>query len=57
MNGKDAYYVPVKHSTGGLGEPALDLIYDKMKNTETVFMFNMRFDTRIMEYHRLHRYD
>lgn len=51
MNGVDAYYVPVKHSTGGLGDKSLDLIYNKMKNTEVTFMFNMRFDTRMMEYH------
>lgn len=51
LDGKNTYYVPVKHSTGGLGEEALDLIYDKMCNTKTVAMFNMRFDVRMMEYH------
>ena len=51
LDGKNTYYVPVRHSTGGLGEEALDLIYDKMCNTKTVAMFNMRFDVRMMEYH------
>ena len=51
LDGKDAYYVPVRHSTGGLGEQALDLIYEKMCNTSIVAMFNMRFDVRMMEYH------
>ena len=51
LDGKNAYYVPVRHSTGGLGDEALDLIYDKMCNTKIVAMFNMRFDVRMMEYH------
>lgn len=51
LDGKNAYYVPVKHALEGLGEEALDLIYDKMCNTKTVAMFNMRFDVRMMEYH------
>lgn len=51
FDGKTAYYVPVNHVTGGLGEEALDLIYKKMLVTPTVFMFNMRFDCRMMEYH------
>lgn len=51
LDGKNAYYVPVKHAMDGLGEEALDLIYEKMCNTKTVAMFNMRFDVRMMEYH------
>ena len=51
MDGKTAYYVPVWHFNFGLGEEALDLIYNKMCNTDTVMMFNMRYDTRVMEYH------
>lgn len=51
LDGKNAYYVPVRHSIGGLGDEALDLIYDKMCNTKIVAMFNMRFDVRMMEYH------
>ena len=30
MDGKNAYYVPVNHYTGGLGDEAIDLIYNKM---------------------------
>ena len=48
MNGVDAYYVPVNHETFGLGDEALDLIYDKMCRTPIVFMFNMRYDVRVM---------
>ena len=53
MDGKNAYYVAVNHATGesNLGEVALDLIYEKMCNTKSVLMFNMRFDCRIMEYY------
>ena len=50
LDGKTAYYVPVKHALAGLGDYALDLIYEKMCNTESVAMFNMRFDVRMMEY-------
>lgn len=51
MDGKNAYYVPVNHYTGGLGDEAIDLIYNKMCHTDVVLMFNMRYDTRVMEYH------
>ena len=51
LDGKTAYYVPVWHFNFGLGEEALDLIYDKMCNTKMVAMFNMRYDVRVMEYH------
>ena len=51
LDGKTAYYVPVWHFSFGLGEEALDLIYEKMCNTKVVAMFNMRYDVRVMEYH------
>lgn len=41
----------VKDETIGLGEEAIKLIYEKMCNTQTVFMFNMRYDVRVMEWH------
>lgn len=52
MDGKNAYYVAVRHAVGNynLGIEALDLIYDKMKQVQAVLMFNMRFDCRMMEY-------
>lgn len=54
LDGKNAYYVAVRHAAGdnalNLGMPALDLIYNKMLSTKTVLMFNMRFDCRMMEY-------
>lgn len=51
MDGINAYYVPVNHFDFGLGEEALALIYEKMCKCSTVFMFNMRYDVRCMEYH------
>ena len=51
FDGLSSYYVPVNHATGGLGTPALDLIYKQMQSAGCVFMFNMRFDTRFLEYH------
>ena len=51
MDGINAYYVPVNHFDFGLGEESLDLIYEKMCKCSTVFMFNMRYDVRCMEYH------
>ena len=50
-DGVNAYYVPVKHRAWGLGDEAIDLVYEKMCNTPIVFMFNMRYDTRVMEWH------
>jgi DNA polymerase I-like protein with 3'-5' exonuclease and polymerase domains len=52
MDGKNAYYVAVKHAVGksNLGVEALDLIYQKMCQTKMTLMFNMRFDCRMMEY-------
>lgn len=60
MDGKNAYYVAVNHKAGNsnLGLEALDLIYNKMVTVSNqkdgkqhaVLMFNMRFDTRMMEY-------
>lgn len=35
-----------------LGDEALEAIFNKMKETSVVFMFNMRYDTRVMEYHK-----
>lgn len=68
FDGKNAYYVPVKHapipildeegnetgefdSSFNLGDAAIEAIYKKMTETPIVFMFNMRYDTRVMEYH------
>lgn len=46
----NAYYVPVSHYNGGLGKESLDIIYNTMSNSKVVPMYNMRFDTRMMEY-------
>ena len=51
MDGKTAYYVPVKHQLGGLGVESLDLIDDKMCNTKLVAMYNSRSDVRLVEYY------
>lgn len=50
-----AYYVPVKTELAVtkkpvLGKEALDLLYQSMLKMKTVFVFNMRFDFRYMEY-------
>jgi DNA polymerase-1 len=50
LDGVNCYYVPVNHRCGGLGEEAVKLIYDKLLSTPIVFMFNMRYDTRVMEW-------
>lgn len=50
LDGKTAYYVPVWHFNFGLGEEAVELIYEKMCNTKVVAMFNMRYDVRVLEY-------
>lgn len=54
FNSTDAYYIPVNHYNFGLGEESLDLIYDRMCKCKAVYMYNMRFDVRVMEYHRLY---
>lgn len=56
MDGRTAYYVPVNHNTFGLGEKAVELIYNKMRLTKKVYMFNMRYDIRVMEYYGFQDY-
>jgi DNA polymerase I-like protein with 3'-5' exonuclease and polymerase domains len=52
LDGSSAYYVAVNHYLGkfNLGEVALDFIYERMCEAKKVFMFNARFDIRMMEY-------
>ena len=50
FNDMDAYYVPVNHVNFGLGDQALDIIYNTMLTTELVLMYNARFDIRMMEW-------
>lgn len=53
LDGKNAYYVPVYHFEYdlSLGEQAVDFIYQKMCQAKQVFMFNAKFDMRIVEYY------
>lgn len=53
LDGKTAYYVPVYHFqySGNLGEESVKFIYDRMCDAKKVFMYNMRYDARIMEYY------
>jgi len=53
LDGKTAYYVPVYHFqySGNLGEGSVKFIYDRMCEAKKVFMYNMRYDARIMEYY------
>lgn len=50
FNEIDAYYVPVQHINMGLGDEALDIIYNTMTHSELVLMYNSRFDIRMMEW-------
>lgn len=49
-DGITAYYIPINHYTGGLGDEAIDLVYNEMLRCKIVYMFNMRYDCRVMEY-------
>ena len=53
LDGKTAYYVPVYHFQyeGNLGEESVKFIYERMREAKKVFMYNMRYDARIMEYY------
>lgn len=53
LDGKTAYYVPVYHFQyeGNLGEESVKFIYERMCEAKKVFMYNMRYDVRIMEYY------
>ena len=53
LDGNTAYYVPVYHFqySGNLGEESVKFIYDRMCEAKKVFMYNMRYDARIMEYY------
>lgn len=50
FNDIDAYYVPINHVNFGLGDQALDIIYDVMCKSSLVLMYNARFDIRMMEW-------
>jgi DNA polymerase-1 len=51
---KTGYYVPIKHAVQfnhqNLGDEALRLFYNAMVKADVVYMFNSRFDMRMMEY-------
>lgn len=53
LDGKTAYYVPVYHYEypNNLGKQAVDFIYSKLVDARKVFMFNARYDLRILEYY------
>lgn len=48
------YYVPISHDNKfkefNLGNVALDIIYEALVKASRVFMFNARFDMRVLEY-------
>lgn len=52
LDGHTAYYVPIYHFEyqHNLGEPAVEFIYNKMVGASKVFMYNARFDMRVMEF-------
>ena len=45
-----AWYVPINHANFGLGDEALDILYETMTKCELVLIFNARFDIRMMEW-------
>lgn len=51
---RKGYYVPIKHSDiyneFNLGNEAISLVYNAMVNANLVFMFNSRFDMRMVEF-------
>ena len=51
FNGKDGYYVPVKHENPPyLGNESLDLLYQVCLNLDRVFLFNVMFDFNWLEF-------
>ena len=52
IDGKKAVYVPVNHFEyeHNLGEPAVEYIYNRMCEARQVFMYNARYDCRVLEY-------
>ena len=52
IDGKTSYYVPVYHFeySGNLGEESVEFIYNRMVEAKKVFMYNMKFDARVLEY-------
>lgn len=48
------YYIPIKHDKAfkefNLGIEAVEIVYNALVEAETVFMFNSRFDMRMMEF-------
>lgn len=57
FNETDAYYVPLAHISFGLGDEALDIIYDVMTKSDLVLAYNWRFDFRMMEWHKFEEMD
>lgn len=53
MDGINGYYIPINHYIDkyNLGKEGLDLIYDYLKRSARVFVYNVRFDFRMMEYY------
>lgn len=58
---KEGYYIPIRHSEEfseyNLGYPALRIIYEALMKAEIVYMFNARFDMRMLEYSKDTEFD
>lgn len=54
FNKGEGYYIPIAHSSEfkefNLGIEAVELVYEALTKAELVFMFNARFDMRMLEY-------
>lgn len=56
---KQGFYVPLNHKVDShmnLPDEALTVFYEFMKRSNTVYMFNSRFDMRFLEWHK-NKYD
>ena len=52
FNGVQGYYVPIEHINLALGKEALDMVYDVMRKSDKVLMYNARFDIRMLEWYK-----
>lgn len=53
MDGKTGYYVPINHYIDkyNVYDEGLDLIYEYLTKAKKVFLYNARYDLRMMRYH------
>lgn len=57
QNGKDGYYVPVKHPDIELGYKALKVLYAMISRSKLNLLYNARFDMRFLEHMTPEKYN